>query len=225
MKAFYNKLFASSEQAQIALLGDEKAGKTTLLYRLKLPNWGKSMLDELAQMREIQEWHEDMKESSCTPVITDNGPVVIRDAGYHYELFRRPFEYGLWDMPGNPSLEDLWISFYRSIQFHAVVFVVDATNTSFERSRVLLHRALYATELRQAAVCVVINERKSKPYDKDGNEIFYRLDLHRIDAALSARVKVVVMDVSNLRGESDKRWLEVLDGIRKIAAKQGVKLG
>jgi len=225
IKAIAGKFFNSGEQAQIALLGDEGAGKTTLMYHLKLSNWGRSMLDQLTEIRTIEQWTEDMGDM-CTPIVTDDGEqVVIRDAGYHYEFFRKPYEYGLWDMPGNQCLEDLWISFYRSIQFHGVIFLVDPSNPKLDRSRVLLHRALYAAELRLAEMVIIINERKGKVYDREANEVYYKLELHQLNASTQSRLKVVVMDVTSLRGDTDKRWLDVLETIRKQAAKQGIKLG
>eukprot|EP00397_Hematodinium_sp_SG-2012_P064417 GEMP01091072.1.p1 GENE.GEMP01091072.1~~GEMP01091072.1.p1 ORF type:complete len:244 (+),score=41.69 GEMP01091072.1:54-734(+) len=221
----FAKFWGKSQPAQIVLLGDENAGKTALLYNLKLPRWSHStMLDTLSKMRQIKEWSEE--DGDATPVtLPDGKQVVIRDPGYHYEYFSRPFEYGLWDIPGNPALEGLWVSLSRSVQFHGVICVVDPSNKNLEWSRAVLHRAMYSSELRQAAFCILVNERKWIPYDQEANEVCYRLDLHNLDPALASRVKTHVLDVTSLRGELDERWVSILDGLRKVASKQGVNLG
>jgi len=96
------------------MYGLEGAGKTMLLYKLKLPHWQRAQLiDDLKKL--------ELKEGA-------DGSI---DRGYHYEEFDKGGsfgKYGLWDIPGSAEMVPMWPVFYRYIPISGVIFVVDGAD-------------------------------------------------------------------------------------------------
>ena len=94
----------SREFPQFLILGGEKEGKTTLLYKLKMGNsWKKEeIVRDFAKIKD--------------------------DSGLHYEeLYSNSIgKYGIWDVSGKKSTRDVtWPMVYRYLHFDAVLFVVE----------------------------------------------------------------------------------------------------
>jgi GTPase SAR1 family protein len=119
-------LFGSqTEMPQCLIVGLDNAGKTTLLYRLKMGNsWKKdAMKKDLANMKEEKEDPKDM------------------DTGYHYEEINMFRTCGMWEVPGNQAMRHVWRAFYASIKIHCVIWVIDAAETAerIATAKKLLH--------------------------------------------------------------------------------------
>jgi len=147
--------FASDDRNQIVMFGLENAGKTTLLYRLKVKDWKR------------QEIVKDME--------------VLKgmDPSYHYEEFPAfgSFRYGIWDIPGGEVMRRMWPMFYRYLRISAVLFVVNTKDETVEDlekmdlNRRLLHFLLNEDELRCAAFVVILNtELTREAFEEDGEK-------------------------------------------------------
>eukprot|EP00933_Yihiella_yeosuensis_P083157 TRINITY_DN9729_c3_g1_i1.p1 TRINITY_DN9729_c3_g1~~TRINITY_DN9729_c3_g1_i1.p1 ORF type:complete len:249 (+),score=33.66 TRINITY_DN9729_c3_g1_i1:49-795(+) len=149
--------------SQFLMLGLEGEGKTTLLYKLKIPGWKR---------------HEITRDIAQLKTTEGNRP---RDPGYHYEEFRSSAHgpYGIWEIPGNDAMRRLWPMFYRYLHMDAVLFVVDAfkkdcldlTAKNLKRlneARQTIRYLLNEDELRTAAFVLILNVRWEVELDKDG---------------------------------------------------------
>mmetsp|Transcript_2251 Transcript_2251/g.4721 ORF Transcript_2251/g.4721 Transcript_2251/m.4721 type:complete len:238 (-) Transcript_2251:157-870(-) len=209
------------EKRQFLILGLEGAGKTSLLYRLKLGDSWKNMKNELEDMRR----HKQDSEGKWT----------VEDAGYHYEELSLG---GFWEVPGTPAMRQMWPSFYRAIKIHGVIFVVDGSDKSEEREEKIelakrsLHFLMNEDELRNAAFAVIINigrgERgeekasRSSGEDKKGGDstdeyLHYRLGLHELHPSCTWRCKRFTLDVLKLgTDQGGKRWQDVESHIKSV---------
>mmetsp|Transcript_58861 Transcript_58861/g.164410 ORF Transcript_58861/g.164410 Transcript_58861/m.164410 type:complete len:257 (-) Transcript_58861:115-885(-) len=223
-----------SDHPQFLILGLEQAGKTTLLYRLKLgQNWA-TMVEDLAEMR------DPMKARANYPLKEGY------DAGYHYEEFHMLDNCGIWDLPGTLGMTSFWSSVYNLIQVHGIFFVVDGTEVRREKiaaARQHIHTLMNEDALRRAFCVVIINNKRKarKRFDsfEDGRHIAdnrltpksdmtpynsraeeadenhverlpYRLGLHNLHESCEWRVKHFVIDCNALDGAKDPEWLKVL---------------
>jgi ADP-ribosylation factor protein 6 len=217
---------AASEKPQLLILGLEQAGKTTLLYRLRL---GKECPaeDEMRRMREFKERREkgDVKER-----VVWQAP---EDHGYHYEVLQRPLECGIWEVPGTPALRHVWKSFYRNIRIHGIIFVVDKSREDDDRyvdeARKEIHFLMNEDELRKAVFVVIMNDKqtgkrakaaaaaKGSSREDEEDMLSYKLGLHDLHPCCKWKVKYWTLDVSELKeaGLSQSRWNEIAEWIRK----------
>mmetsp|Transcript_20046 Transcript_20046/g.62624 ORF Transcript_20046/g.62624 Transcript_20046/m.62624 type:complete len:229 (+) Transcript_20046:3-689(+) len=200
----------ANETPQFLMVGLDGAGKTTLLYRLKLGQAWKEIKEDMEAMRK------------------KNAKGETEDPGYHYEelSFPRYFSAGIWEVPGTEPMRRMWSAFYHAIKIHGVIFVVDGRETDEARIEVAkkhLHFLMNEDELRNAAFCVVVNMKElpksgskaaAKPAAGKEDELEYRLGLHRIHETCKWRTRIFRMNVLDLKGESDKSWLEVMAFMR-----------
>mmetsp|Transcript_29480 Transcript_29480/g.67934 ORF Transcript_29480/g.67934 Transcript_29480/m.67934 type:complete len:249 (+) Transcript_29480:64-810(+) len=225
-----NVLRGRDEKRQFLILGLQNAGKTTLLYRLKLGNSWKDMEHDLKAMREPKLLTKDKDARS------DAEPQwVVEDAGYHYE---ETLLGGFWEVPGTPAMRQMWPSFYRAIKIHGVIFVVDGSDKSdakeenIELAKRSLHFLMNEDELRNAAFTVIINMRgddhqrdrsqkstgeDKKSLDSTDEYLHYRLGLHDLHPSCEWRFKRVTMNILRLADrENDKKWQEIEAHIKKV---------
>ncbi|RMD42037.1 hypothetical protein DV735_g3114, partial [Chaetothyriales sp. CBS 134920] len=144
MGASISKLFSTliwgKKDVRILILGLDNAGKTTLLYRLKV----NSPLDKCRQQLTIQ----------IGEVVT-----TIPTIGFNVESV----QYGnlalsVWDLGGQTSIRPYWRSYYANTA--AVIFVVDSTD--IERLEIAadeLRSMLEEDELKDAALLVFANKQ------------------------------------------------------------------
>jgi len=261
-------LFAAggSEDPQFMILGLDGAGKTMLMYRLKIPGWPKD--DMSKTLKKIKEKEPSSKKDDGDKGDEEGGPC---DWGYHYEEIGKPFDMGLWDMPGTVAMRHVWPSIYQSIKVHGVIFVVnceDAWDPNFDDknaelnkkdekmfkekkaandvaqqrvalSRKYLHMLMNEDDLRQAAFCVVVNQRTSREKDDRGNakplydalnedRLEYMLGLHDLHPSCAWRTKKFVMNIMNINGESDRNWIGMMEWARTVISDPkglGMKIG
>lgn len=161
------KWFQSQEAFQFLMLGRANAGKTALLYKLKINGLKKA---------EIKLALKNLKSDSS------GGIADSRDPAYHYEEFRSSIlgQYAIWEVPGNEAMVRLWPMFYRYLRFNAVIFVVDAFSKEAEdldklaQAREMLHYLLNEDELRCAAFFLILNveEKEGKKESTSEEENF-----------------------------------------------------
>eukprot|EP00437_Effrenium_voratum_P039848 CAMPEP_0181463626 /NCGR_PEP_ID=MMETSP1110-20121109/35010_1 /TAXON_ID=174948 /ORGANISM="Symbiodinium sp., Strain CCMP421" /LENGTH=220 /DNA_ID=CAMNT_0023588327 /DNA_START=33 /DNA_END=692 /DNA_ORIENTATION=+ len=212
IKAFFSKcagfsgglISGSSEFPQFLILGLDRSGKTTLLYRLKIGSGWTNIHEEMEKMR------------------TPNEDGKVEDPGYHYEELNRFFSCGVWEVPGTEAMRHLWKLFYQSIKIHCVVFVVDGGEAE-ERINLAkrhLHVLMNEAELRNACFCVVINQRldekKNPVYDEKEDVLKYKLGLHELHHSVDWRTKHFIMNILDLKGESDKEWAQLMAFAKEV---------
>lgn len=100
--------FTEGDTLQFLMLGPAAAGKTTMLYKLKIDGWKKKEI--IPQMHALRQ----------------DGPEGCKDPAYHYEEFATSQgKYGIWEIPGYPVMQRMWPMFYRYLRMDAVIYVVD----------------------------------------------------------------------------------------------------
>jgi signal recognition particle receptor subunit beta len=208
---------APPPRRQILILGPASSGKTTLLYRLKIPSW---KFVEMADAPPFDPNADKRREE---------------DPGYHYEEFtsRDGMEYGVWDLPGDLWWQRLWPTFYRFQAVSAVIFVVDGQDEdplNLQRAKASFRQLLAEDELRNAAFVVIVNDKKRKLSGKDGAEgvtiaynqadDFWKFelgideDMDRLHWSVRPAVSFHVFDFKDVRGfNDDPNWASVMGKI------------
>lgn len=209
-----------SEVQQFLILGPEKSGKTTLLYRLKFGLEWTNMSQDLEEMR------------------NPNNEEAF-DTGFHYEEFSMLSNCGLWDVPA--GLRDVWNAWYNTLVIHGIFFVVDAAdlelitrkresrrveeaNMRISKARKTLQALICEDDLRRACFTVVINSRLDKlaalrlqkEQVQETHPLFYRLGLHELHQSCAWRVKAFVVDCDKLDGEKAPAWQPILDHVKCV---------
>ncbi|CAD7941327.1 unnamed protein product [Amoebophrya sp. A120] len=198
--------FGTRETYQFLMLGPHNAGKTTLLYKLKLgDNWKKQEI--IRDMKSIKD-----KEDS--------------GAGCHYEEFRgKGMTYGIWDLPGKKAARTLWPIFYRFLQIDAVLLCLDkmvlldqsaeALETCEELKK-LIAFMVHEPELRSAAFAILLNEKDNVKEledlsDRDCREI---LGLHELQLVSEDRIMIFTLNTADVN-ESSGVWPKILEFFKR----------
>ncbi|WVY98537.1 hypothetical protein V8G54_030688 [Vigna mungo] len=166
----FSRLFAKKEM-RILMVGLDAAGKTTILYKLKLgeivttiPTIGKFHLFFL--LRSVL---TDAMDSTNTSF----------DAGFNVETVEyKNISFTVWDVGGQDKIRPLWRHYFQNTQ--GLIFVVDSN----DRDRVVeardeLHRMLNEDELRDAVLLVFAN-KQDLPNAMNAAEITDKLGLHSL---------------------------------------------
>ena len=129
----YKYLFSKTE-FHVLILGIDKAGKTTLLEKLK------SVYSNL----------EGLPPDRIVPTVGLNiGRVEVLNTKLVF-----------WDLGGQPGLRSIWEKYYE--EAHAVVFVIDAACPSrFEDSKSALEKVLRHEDLQGAPLLILANKQVS----------------------------------------------------------------
>ncbi|CAH9141257.1 unnamed protein product [Cuscuta epithymum] len=122
----------SKTEFHVLILGIDKAGKTTLLEKLK------------SQFLNI----EALPPDRIVPTVGLNiGRVEVSNSKLVF-----------WDLGGQPGLRSIWEKYYE--EAHAVLFVVDAACPSrFEDAKSALEKVLRHEELQGAPLLIVANKQ------------------------------------------------------------------
>jgi len=217
-------LFQSEELPQFLMLGLEKAGKTTLLYRLRVGvgGWNSGEITRcMAQLRQRRE------SGDC------------KDPAYHYEELRSNGigRYGIWEIPGDEVMMDMWPMFYRFLNITAVFFVVDAFSADkgdimkIAQAKQQMEILLHEDELRFAAFVLVINSAVTKKEQQAGKSEEHEKSCRDFESALEEMLgvpeirenpaqKIRFLKCSiNCAGitREDPAWESLLRDIRKVS--------
>ncbi|OAX79747.1 hypothetical protein ACJ72_05929 [Emergomyces africanus] len=143
-------LFWTKKEIRILILGLDNAGKTTLLYRLKLTSLISIQIGE---------------------VVT-----TIPTIGFNVEsVTYKNLNFNVWDLGGQTSIRPYWRCYYANTA--AVIFVIDSTDierlgTASDELAAMLNEE----ELRDAALLVFAN-KQDQPGAKGAGEISEALKL------------------------------------------------
>ncbi|XP_073297771.1 uncharacterized protein [Primulina huaijiensis] len=143
----------SKTEFHVLILGIDKAGKTTLLERLK------SQYSNL----------EGLPPDRIVPTVGLNiGRVEVSNTKLVF-----------WDLGGQPGLRSIWEKYYE--EAHAVIFVVDAACPSrFEDSKSALEKVLRHEDLQGAPLLILANKQDLEEA-VSSDELARYLDLKKLD--------------------------------------------
>ncbi|KAI9867040.1 MAG: Arf GTPase arl1 [Trichoglossum hirsutum] len=148
----FSGLLWTKKEIRILILGLDNAGKTTLLYRLKLTKVGVKIGE----------------------VVT-----TVPTIGFNVEsVTYRNLNFNVWDLGGQTSIRPYWRCYYANTA--AVIFVIDSTDierlgTASEELSAMLNEE----ELRDAALLVFAN-KQDQPGAKGAGEISEALQLGKL---------------------------------------------
>ncbi|XP_004140779.1 ADP-ribosylation factor-related protein 1 [Cucumis sativus] len=147
------KYLFSKTEFHVLILGIDKAGKTTLLEKLK------SLYSNL----------EGLSPDRIVPTVGLNiGRLEVLNAKLVF-----------WDLGGQPGLRSIWEKYYE--EAHAVIYVIDAACPSkFEDSKSALEKVLRHEDLQGAPLLVLAN-KQDLPEAVSAEELSRYLDLKKLD--------------------------------------------
>ncbi|XWS61142.1 hypothetical protein CRYUN_Cryun07bG0100000 [Craigia yunnanensis] len=147
------KYLFSKIEFHVLILGIDKAGKTTLLEKLK------SIYSNL----------EGLPPDRIVPTVGLNiGRTEVSNTKLVY-----------WDLGGQPGLRSIWEKYYE--EAHAVIFVIDAACPSrFEDSKSALEKVLRHEDLQGAPLLILANKQDLSEA-VSAEELSRYLDLKKLD--------------------------------------------
>ncbi|KAK6155746.1 hypothetical protein DH2020_009994 [Rehmannia glutinosa] len=143
----------SKMEFHVLILGIDKAGKTTLLEKLK------------SQYLNL----EGLPPDRIVPTVGLNiGRVEVSNTKLVF-----------WDLGGQPGLRSIWEKYYQ--EAHAVIYVVDAACPSrFEDSKSALEKVLQHEDLQGAPLLILANKQDLEEAVST-DELAQYLDVKRLD--------------------------------------------
>uniref|UniRef100_A0A7C9CUX8 Uncharacterized protein n=1 Tax=Opuntia streptacantha TaxID=393608 RepID=A0A7C9CUX8_OPUST len=152
MYGFWKYMFSKTE-FHVLILGIDKAGKTSLLEKLK----------------ELYLNLEGLPPDRIVPTVGLNiGRIEVGNAKLVF-----------WDLGGQPGLRSIWEKYYE--EAHAVIYVVDANSPSrFEDSKSALEKVLRHQDLQGAPLLILANKQDLSTA-VSAEEVARYLDLKKLD--------------------------------------------
>ncbi|EOY23154.1 GTP-binding protein 1 isoform 1 [Theobroma cacao] len=150
---FYCQESGLQTEFHVLILGIDKAGKTTLLEKLK------SVYSNL----------EGLPPDRIVPTVGLNiGRIEVSNTKLVF-----------WDLGGQPGLRSIWEKYYE--EAHAVIFVIDAACPSrFEDSKSALEKVLRHEDLKGAPLLILANKQDLSEA-VSAEELARYLDLKKLD--------------------------------------------
>ncbi|KAF4124151.1 ADP-ribosylation factor-like protein 1 [Geosmithia morbida] len=162
--SWLSSLLWAKKEIRILILGLDNAGKTTLLYRLKVSS------SQLAPFLAFTVHR--------TNLTTQVGEVVttIPTIGFNVEsVTYKNLHFNVWDLGGQTSIRPYWRCYYANTA--AVIFVVDSTDIErLQTASDELAAMLNEEELKDASLLVFAN-KQDQPGAKGAGEISEALRL------------------------------------------------
>ena len=167
------------------MVGLDAAGKTTILYKLKLGEGKvftrknvlqlKWLLTRIIQCDPIQIHRKNTTEipaSFLIKVVT-----TIPTIGFNVETVEyKNISFTVWDVGGQDKIRPLWRHYYQNTQ--GLIFVVDSNDSDrIDAARDEMHRMLNEDELRDAVLLVFAN-KQDLPNAMSAAEMTDKLGLH-----------------------------------------------
>ena len=143
----FDKLWGKKEM-RILMVGLDAAGKTTILYKLKLGEIV-TTIPTIGMPFPIP----------CACVVKHNTPLTHSFIGFNVETVEyKNIQFTVWDVGGQDKIRPLWRHYFQNTQ--GIIFVVDSN----DRDRVVeareeLQRMLNEDELRDALLLVFANKQ------------------------------------------------------------------
>lgn len=139
-----------SSSVQIAMLGLDKAGKTTLLYRMKFGQY-----------------------TEASPTIGYNCEIVKGNTAK-----TKGISFKIWDLCGEDNIRPLWITHLRSCE--GVIFVVDSTDKErLEEAKIELIR-LVRNKDNPGLPLLIIANKQDLPGSLNLGDVEKCLGLHEL---------------------------------------------
>ncbi|KAG4945871.1 hypothetical protein AAZX31_15G099600 [Glycine max] len=176
------KYLFSKMELHVLILGIDKAGKTTLLEKMK------SVYSNI----------EGIPPDRIIPTVGLNiGRIEVANSKLVF-----------WDLGGQPGLRSIWEKYYE--EAHAVIFVVDASCPSrFEDAKSALEKVLRHEDLQGAPLLILAN-KQDIPEAVSADELARYLDLKKLDERVSMFEAVSAYDGMGIR-ESAEWLVEVME--------------
>ena len=172
-----SKLFArllSKQEMRILMVGLDAAGKTTILYKLKLGEIVTTILT-------IDQVGLDAAGKTTILYKLKLGEIVttIPTIGFNVETVEyKNISFTVWDVGGQDKIRPLWRHYFQNTQ--GLIFVVDSNDRErIAEARDELMRMLNEDELRDAVLLVFAN-KQDLPNAMNAAEITDRLGLHSL---------------------------------------------
>ncbi|KAF1892173.1 hypothetical protein Lal_00036531 [Lupinus albus] len=160
----FSRLFAKKEM-RILMVGLDAAGKTTILYKLKLGE----IVTTIPTIVE-RDW------LAWRSVNRQFGGDEIR---FNVETVEyKNISFTVWDVGGQDKIRPLWRHYFQNTQ--GLIFVIDSNDQDrVVEARDELHRMLNEDELRDAVLLVFAN-KQDLPNAMNAAEITDKLGLHSL---------------------------------------------
>jgi ADP-ribosylation factor 1/2 len=157
------------KEMRILMVGLDAAGKTTILYKLKL---GEGELCVGIWVEAFQSVQLLTNVSFPVLVVT-----TIPTIGFNVETVEyKNISFTVWDVGGQDKIRPLWRHYYQNTQ--GLIFVVDSNDSDrIDAARDELHRMLNEDELRDAVLLVFAN-KQDLPNAMSAAEMTDKLGLH-----------------------------------------------
>jgi len=162
------------------MVGLDAAGKTTILYKLKLGE-GKSFLMCYTPNKysynfyQAQHLFPSLRKTYTLPMLTV--VTTIPTIGFNVETVEyKNISFTVWDVGGQDKIRPLWRHYYQNTQ--GLIFVVDSNDSDrIDAARDEMHRMLNEDELRDAVLLVFAN-KQDLPNAMSAAEMTDKLGLH-----------------------------------------------
>ncbi|KAK7332282.1 hypothetical protein VNO80_29032 [Phaseolus coccineus] len=176
------KYLFSKMELHVLILGIDKAGKTTLLEKMK------SVYSNI----------EGIPHDRIIPTVGLNiGRIEVANSKLVF-----------WDLGGQPGLRSIWEKYYE--EAHAVIFVVDAASPlRFEDAKSALEKVLRHEDLQGAPLLILAN-KQDLPEAVSAEELARYLDLKKLDERVYMFEAVSAYDGMGIR-ESAEWLVEVME--------------
>ncbi|KAB5525449.1 hypothetical protein DKX38_023198 [Salix brachista] len=193
------KYMFSKTEFHVLILGIDKAGKTTLLEKLK------SVYSNL----------EGLPPDRILPTVGLNiGRIEVENSKLVF-----------WDLGGQPGLRTIWEKYFE--EAHALIYVIDAACPSrFEDAKSALEKVLRHDDLQGAPLLILAN-KQDLPDSVSADELDRYLDLKKLDERVYMFEAVSAYDGMGIK-ESVKRFMEVMERSKRtemLRARAGVTTG
>ncbi|KAK9178767.1 hypothetical protein WN943_027960 [Citrus x changshan-huyou] len=193
------KYIFTKTEFHVLILGIDKAGKTTLLEKLK------SVYSNV----------EGLPPDRIVPTVGLNiGRIEVSNSKLVF-----------WDLGGQPGLRSIWEKYYE--EAHAVVFVIDAACPSrFEDSKTALEKVLRNEDLQGAPLLILAN-KQDLPDAVSADELARYLDLKKLDERVCMFEAVSGYDGFGIK-ESVEWLVEVMERSKRtelLRARAGASTG